>query len=123
MATSNCSDVYRDRDYIPANLEFPTNVSYVLIPILSNASYPSMQTCCAPNPVNQLDDCWLWCQVAESSSDQDLAQNFSRCLSSKGNATATVLKAHVLASTATRSVTLTGMSFFVLLVGSLWFVG
>lgn len=49
-------------NFIPASLPVPNNVTYSVIPG-SNASDPWMVSCCAPNPVHIVNDCWEWCEI------------------------------------------------------------
>lgn len=48
----------------------------------SNSSYEAMLKCCAPNEVNWLGDCALWCELPKelTEGDADLGDQFHKCL-------------------------------------------
>lgn len=46
----------------PADLPIPSNITYAVIPG-TNTSAPWMVSCCSPNPVHLVSDCWLWCEI------------------------------------------------------------
>lgn len=59
MSTNNLSCPTNSE---PADLPIPKNLTYAVIPG-TNTSAPWMVTCCAPNPVHLVSDCWLWCEI------------------------------------------------------------
>ncbi|KAM7199962.1 hypothetical protein V8F33_004136 [Rhypophila sp. PSN 637] len=50
----------------------------------SNISQPAMTTCCAPNKVQLLDGCYLWCKIPQTGGAPDIFQNFTSCLRGNG---------------------------------------
>lgn len=58
----------------------------------SNVSHPAMTTCCAPNAVQLLDGCYLWCKIpagpdpthTAALAGHDIFQNFTTCLRLSG---------------------------------------
>lgn len=50
---------------IPSTLDVPDNVTYAVIPG-TNTSDPWMVNCCAPNPVQLVNNCWEWCEITDS---------------------------------------------------------
>ncbi|KAB5522075.1 hypothetical protein GE09DRAFT_500306 [Coniochaeta sp. 2T2.1] len=59
-------------DMIPdiESLPVPHDVNLMIIPG-ANASSPQMVSCCAPNQVQVVNDCWLWCEIPKSYYDQN----------------------------------------------------
>ncbi|KAJ4387652.1 hypothetical protein N0V93_008249 [Gnomoniopsis smithogilvyi] len=55
----------------PADLPIPGNITYAVIPG-TNTSSPWMKTCCAPNPVHLVNDCWLWCEITSNMTSFDI---------------------------------------------------
>ncbi|KAK4154933.1 hypothetical protein C8A00DRAFT_13994, partial [Chaetomidium leptoderma] len=43
----------------------PYDTNLMIIPGTSTSD-PAMVTCCAPNRVEKVDDCWLWCELPQS---------------------------------------------------------
>ncbi|KAJ8120311.1 hypothetical protein ONZ43_g2949 [Nemania bipapillata] len=37
----------------------------------SNETLVAMQICCAPNPVNAIGDCVLWCEIPSNSTEEE----------------------------------------------------
>lgn len=75
------------------SLPIPQDINVMVVPG-SNTSYPPMTTCCQPNKVEVVNDCWLWCQIPQSyfdhdgASQQDVQDATSSCLRVNGqNAT------------------------------------
>lgn len=84
MANTTCPD-----SSIPdiASLPVPHNINLMVIPG-SNASYHPMVTCCEPNPVQVVNECWLWCEVPKSyfdhgASHQAVTDATSSCIRAK----------------------------------------
>ncbi|KAI1080123.1 hypothetical protein F5B20DRAFT_540872 [Whalleya microplaca] len=46
-----------------------------------NGTEAAMAACCAPNSVNLVDDCVLWCQLSDELAD---GSNFAQCLVNNG---------------------------------------
>ena len=63
------------------------NVTVAAIPGRNSSGGP-MQTCCAPNPVHVLWDCYEWCEVPSSrlnrSSHAAVIDDFNECLDLNG---------------------------------------
>ncbi|KAK0739982.1 hypothetical protein B0T18DRAFT_416991 [Schizothecium vesticola] len=47
---------------VPASLPIPKGINYAALQG-RNGSEPWMVKCCAPNPVNLVDGCWVWCEL------------------------------------------------------------
>jgi hypothetical protein len=64
-------------------LPIPQNINVVSTPG-NDTAYPPMAACCAPNLVQIVDRCYLWCEIPESylnGTDKDgAAAAFSTCL-------------------------------------------
>jgi hypothetical protein len=41
----------------------PSNITAIMV-IGTNVSEPTMVSCCSPEPVHIIEDCWLWCELA-----------------------------------------------------------
>ncbi|KAK4448421.1 hypothetical protein QBC34DRAFT_407403 [Podospora aff. communis PSN243] len=54
-------------DTFPASAEalVPKDLNYVILPG-NDSTAPWITECCAPNPVNQLGGCYLWCEIPDS---------------------------------------------------------
>ena len=74
----------------------PNDIDVVMI-VGNNVSHPAMVNCCAPNKVQLLDGCYLWCQIpggnfhtntnqttAELTTKEDIFRNISTCLDLNG---------------------------------------
>ena len=72
------------RNQLPThgNLPIADDVDYVLR-AGTNTSDPAMTACCAPNPVNFVDGCFLWCEYPNRYSNESLTQ-FSACIIENG---------------------------------------
>jgi hypothetical protein len=76
-------------DAIPdlVNLPIPHDINAV-VTIGNDTSYPPMQACCAPNQVQVVKQCWLWCEIPTSyfnGTDRDgAAERMSSCLQLAG---------------------------------------
>ncbi|CAK7213490.1 hypothetical protein SCUCBS95973_001811 [Sporothrix curviconia] len=73
---------------VPATLPIPQNITYVVIPD-GNTSDLWMASCCQPNPVQVVNDCWQWCAVPAvytngSVSPDDIAFRFDDCFLAAG---------------------------------------
>ena len=111
---------------IPAyeSLGLPADINVGLTP-KNNASMAAMERCCAPNPVEIVEDCTLWCelpdQFMEGLSEEDiLPLILSDCLQrNKSNSSdiraVMAHRAESLAVPATRP-TMAGFGIFTLLV-------
>ncbi|KAK4033073.1 hypothetical protein C8A01DRAFT_50265 [Parachaetomium inaequale] len=84
MANTTCPSAS-----IPAieSLPVPQNINLMIIPGTDTAARP-MVPCCAPNPVQLVNDCWLWCEIPASyfnGTDKEGArQASSACLETNG---------------------------------------
>jgi hypothetical protein len=65
------------------SLPIPQNINVVSTPG-NDTAYPPMASCCAPNRVQIVDGCYLWCEIPKSyfnGTDNDGAGSaFSTCL-------------------------------------------
>ncbi|KAM7210260.1 hypothetical protein V8F06_014354 [Rhypophila decipiens] len=68
----------------------PQNINVVMLGG-SNNTLEAMTNCCAPNYVQVLDGCYLWCKIPESGSEpkqlktaDDIRRNISACLDVSG---------------------------------------
>ncbi|KAK4152740.1 hypothetical protein C8A00DRAFT_44226 [Chaetomidium leptoderma] len=84
MANTTCPS-----DMIPAieSLAIPQDINVMVIPG-TDTSNPPMVTCCAPNRVQIIDRCWLWCELPQSylngSTQEDARGATSTCLRING---------------------------------------
>ena len=72
------------RNQLPThgNLPIADDIDYVLR-AGTNTSDLAMTACCAPNPVNFVDGCFLWCEYPNRYSNESLTQ-FSACIIENG---------------------------------------
>ncbi|KAK0640731.1 hypothetical protein B0T16DRAFT_460888 [Cercophora newfieldiana] len=110
-------------------LSIPSNITTVFIPG-SNASNPSMTTCCAPNPVKVSKGCYEWCEVPKSrlhnSSQREIEGDFVTCLSANGLnvSQSSILGVHVATSLAVgKEVSVKGVGVWLLIVAGVWGFG
>ncbi|RYP67264.1 hypothetical protein DL771_007353 [Monosporascus sp. 5C6A] len=70
-------------------LGLPADINIGLTP-RSNQSMEAMQTCCAPNPVNIVQECTLWCELPPAfmervaGSGEQIPWQLSECFRSSG---------------------------------------
>ncbi|KAM7189669.1 hypothetical protein V8F33_009917 [Rhypophila sp. PSN 637] len=61
----------------------PKDIDVVMI-TGNNVSNPAMNACCAPNKVQLLDGCYLWCKIPGGTpkleTEHDIFRNISSCL-------------------------------------------
>ncbi len=86
MATNTSSAIScRPASEIPdlSNLPIPQNLNVVATPG-NDTSFPPMAICCAPNLVQIVDRCYLWCEIPKSyfnGTDKNGAMSgFSACM-------------------------------------------
>jgi hypothetical protein len=69
------------------SLPIPQNINAIVLPG-TNTSDPAMVTCCAPNRVQIVDGCYLWCEIPASyfvgSDDAGARSATSSCLEEHG---------------------------------------
>jgi hypothetical protein len=76
---------------IPAieSLPIPQDINLMIIPG-TNKQDPAMTLCCEPNPVQIVNDCWLWCEIPASywvngtASNDAVQQATGACLRTNG---------------------------------------
>ncbi|WYZ37664.1 hypothetical protein EsH8_II_001170 [Colletotrichum jinshuiense] len=72
---------------VPENLSIPQNITYAVIPG-QNASDSWMSSCCHPNPVQLVQDCWEWCEIPTSitngTASEMITDAFGNCLRING---------------------------------------
>ena len=78
------------RNQLPTPSSIDSDVNYVLR-AGTNTSDPAMTACCAPNPVNFIDGCFLWCEYPNRYSNDSLAE-FSACIRENGGEEAAVIR-------------------------------
>lgn len=68
-------------------LPIPQDINVIALPG-TNTSDPAMVTCCAPNRVQIVDGCYLWCEIPASyfngTDDEGAQQGTSSCLRVNG---------------------------------------
>jgi hypothetical protein len=69
------------------SLPIPQNINAIVLPG-TNTSDPAMVTCCAPNRVQIVDGCYLWCEIPASyldgTDDAGARSATSSCLEEHG---------------------------------------
>ncbi len=68
-----------------STLPIPQNVNVFGTPGNDTSAYPPMTACCAPNPVQIVDGCYLWCELPAqyfngTSGKQGAEDAFKACL-------------------------------------------
>ncbi|KAB5582836.1 hypothetical protein GE09DRAFT_1211457 [Coniochaeta sp. 2T2.1] len=85
MATNTFCPTDRIPDIV--SLPVPQNINLIIVPG-SDATYPSMVSCCQPNKVEIVTRCWLWCEIPKSvfnGTDEKGAQYLTKiCLKNHG---------------------------------------
>lgn len=94
MAASTPASSCRPYTEIPEfnSLPIPQNINVVATPG-NDTSYPPMQLCCAPNRVQIVDGCYLWCEIPRAyfnNTDKNGAMGgFGACLTAQKRRTNT----------------------------------
>jgi hypothetical protein len=84
MANPTCPS-----DAIPdlVNLPIPHDINAV-VTVGNDTSYAPMQACCAPNQVQVVEQCWLWCEIPgwyfNATDREGAAERMSSCLGLAG---------------------------------------
>lgn len=108
-----------DLDHLP----IPKDHSFAVIPG-QNVSVPWMVRCCAPNPVNLVNNCYLWCQLPPSQiyhGSNGLDTDFDSCLKINGlNVDETSISGYSFANAAGRvGPTIQGVGIWALLAAGI----
>ncbi|KAK0652704.1 hypothetical protein B0T16DRAFT_104667 [Cercophora newfieldiana] len=84
-ASHSACEVGSDSSVVPINL-IPGNLNIALI-AGQNASVPWMAQCCAPNRVETIKGCYLWCEIPPKHihvlEDKSLVSDFNDCVMEK----------------------------------------
>ncbi|KAK1765279.1 hypothetical protein QBC33DRAFT_545074 [Phialemonium atrogriseum] len=106
---------------IPAleSLPLPKDINYVITPG-DNPKDKAVVACCAPNSVNLVDSCYLWCETSSQYSNKsDTLSQFGGCL--RQNNRTTAITAFHEAGAASRAPTVAGVAVAALVAGLMCF--
>ena len=111
------------RNQLPThgNLPIADDIDYVLR-AGTNTSDLAMTACCAPNPVNFVDGCFLWCEYPNRYSNESLTQ-FSTCIVENGGEEAALAGSLPDSATSTGAPSMMALALAVLifsLMSSAW---
>ncbi|KAL7620664.1 hypothetical protein AAE478_009659 [Parahypoxylon ruwenzoriense] len=83
-----------------------------------NTSDPAITACCAPNSVNLINDCYLWCEVPPTFANNSAnAPAFQECVTQHGGNTTIIVVG--VGNTGARTMSLAGSITTAVLVGFL----
>ncbi|GKT44219.1 uncharacterized protein ColSpa_04400 [Colletotrichum spaethianum] len=109
---------------VPENLQIPQDVTYAVIPG-HNISDSWMASCCQPNPVQLVQDCWEWCEIpaaiTNGTTSETIPAAFSQCLQANGrdlNASNGLIVHVSSAATPSRHVSFTNMAMAALVAST-----